>query len=572
MSRSAAVDFARPVFSLAPGPARRWIALRAALAVGLPLAGLTLAGFPPQEAFLAGLGVFAVLYGAGAPVRRRLRTIPAAGAGLLGSLGLGIAAADHPFLAVVLMAVVATVATFLTYALQVGPPAGFFFALDVGIGNLAASHGADARTILGVAAVGVCSAVLVGTSDLWFGAHGVEEAAVSSAEELVEAYIAEVDPSAVARSRRAASAALNRAWTAVTDGRSEDHFGGRLQRMHSRYAAAVSRSVGGPDEEVTAELALQEAASARQISLGRPRARWSLRQALRWPSEDLLVAARVLAAGLVAGAFALALDNAHAYWAGAFAVLIVHTGGTRRAQLQRSFQRTIGTAVGLLAFGLVLRLDPGDWALIALVVCLQFVVEMLITRNYAAAVVFLTPLALSISAAVTDMDLSTIVYDRGIDTVIGVGVALVVVVVSGALGRPELLLRAHARRVVLALDDVLADLAERRTRTPEGMEDHLHHCRQLYVELIASDQVAARTVQDAPTAVAPYREMEQLLAHIGYLVLGATWNPRVRGERERMALARERLGGILDHKVTRTRAAADITAELRSVEEALAGS
>ena len=68
------------------------------------------------------------------------------------------------------------------------------------------------------------------------------------------------------------------------------------------------------------------------------------------------------------------------------------------------------------------------------------------------------------------------------------------------------------------------------------------------------------------------REMEQLLAHIGYLVLGATWNPRVRGERERMALARERLGGILDHKVTRTRPAADITAELRSVEAALTGS
>ncbi|NYF99530.1 FUSC family protein [Janibacter cremeus] len=571
MSRSAAVDFARPVFSFGPSPVRRWVALRAALAIGLPLTVLTLAGYP-QEAFLAGLGVFAVLYGAGAPVRRRLRIIPSAGAGLLASLALGVATAGHPYLAVVLMAVVATMATFLTYSLQIGPPAGFFFALDLGIGNLAAAHGADPRVILGVAAIGVCSAVLVGTSDLWFGAHGVEEAAVATAEELVEQYITETDASEIARSRRTASAALNRAWTAVTDGGSQDHFGGRLQRMHSRYAAAVSRAVGGPDEEVTAELALHEAASARQVSLGRPRALWSLRQALRWPSEDLLVAARVLPAGLVAGTIAFALDNAHAYWATAFAVLIVHSGGTRRAQLQRSFQRTIGTAAGLLAFGLVLGLDPSHWALIALVVCLQFVVEMLVTRNYAAAVVFLTPLALSISVSVTDMDPSTILYDRGVDTVIGVGVALVVVVVSGALGRPELLLRAHARRVVLALDDVLTDLAERRTRTPEGMQAHLHHCRQLYVELLASDQVALRTLADAPKVVAPYREMEQLLAHIGYLVLGATWNPRVRGERERMALARERLGGILDHKVTRTRAAADITTELRCVEAALTGS
>ena len=569
MRRSAAVDFTRPMFSFAPSPPRGWIALRAALALALPLIGLTLAGHP-QEAFLAGLGVFAVLYGAGAPVRRRLVIIPVAGLGLLASLLLGIATAGHPLLAVLLMSVVAMAATFVTYSLQVGPPAGFFFALDVGIGNLAASHGAPAGTILGVAAVGVCSAIVVGTSDLWFGSHRVEEDVVSTAEALVDKYVHEQNPKAIARSRRTASAALNDAWTAVTDGRSEDLFGGRLQRMHSRYAATVATSVGGPDAEVTAELALYEAASARQVSLGRPRATWSLRQALRWPSEDLLVAARVLVAGAVAGTIALALDNAHAYWAAAFAVLIVHTGGTRRAQLQRSLQRTVGTAAGLLAFGLVLRVDPQHWWLIALVVTLQFVVEVLITRNYTAAVVFLTPLALSISAAVTDMDLRTIVMDRGVDTVIGVGVALSVVLLSGVLGRPELLLRAHARRVVHALDAVLADLAEHRTSTPEGMDAHLHHCRQLYVELLASDQVAARTLADAPDVVAPYREMEHLLAHIGYLVLGATWNPRVRGERERMAEARTLLAEVTDHPVTHQRDAADIAADLRRVQTVLA--
>lgn len=561
-------QFLQPLATFAPGPPRRWIAARAATAVALPLIGLTLAGHE-EHAFLAGLGVFAVLYGAGAPVRRRLRIIPLAGLGLLAALALGIVTAGHPVVAIVCMAVVATVATFTTYSLQVGPPAGFFFTLDVGIGNLAASHGAPAAVILGVAAVGVCSAIVVGTSDLWFGAHGIEEAAVSQAEDFVERYLEQADPDEVADARRAASAALNRAWTAVTDGGSQELFDGRLQRIHSRYATAVSRAVGGADEEVTAELALLEAARVRQVSLGRPRAAWSLRQSLRWPSEDQLVAARVAVATLLAGGVALALDNAHAYWASAFAVLIVHTGGTRSIQLQRAFQRTIGTALGLLAFGLVLQLDLAHWPLIALVVSLQFVVEMLVTRNYAVAVVFLTPLALSISSAVTDMDMTTIVADRGIDTIIGVGAALLVLVVSGRLGRPELLLRAHARRIVLALDDVLGDLAERRTRTDAGMAAHLDHCRQLYVELLSSDQVAHRALADAPTRVAPYREMEQLLAHIGYLVLGATWNPRMRGERERMVLARERLEAILDHKVTRTRAAADITADLRGVEAAL---
>lgn len=562
-------ELGRPLITFAPGPPRRWIAVRAALAVALPLIGLTVAGHS-EVSFLAGLGVFAVLYGAGAPVRRRFRTIPLAGAGLLASLALGILTAGHPFVAILAMALVGTVAALLTYTLQIGPPAGFFFALDLGIANIAVSHGADPEVILGVAAIGVLSAIVVGTSDAWFGAHGIEEAAVSAAESRVDAYLQETDPQALARARRTASVALNRAWTAVTDGRSEERFDGRLQRVHSRYARTVSRSIGGADEEVTAELALVEAARTRQISLGRPRAMWSLRQALRWPSEDLLVAARVATAVVLAGGLALALDNAHAYWAAAFATLIVNTGGTRTVQIQRSVQMTAGTAIGLLVFGLLLLLDLQHWALVVLIIVLQFTVQLIVTRNYAVAQIFITPLALTISSNVTSVDVTTIVVDRGVDTLIGVGSAILVLYVSGRIGRPELLLRAHARRVVLALQDVLDDLADRRTRTSEGMSAHLDHCRQLYVELIASDEVAARAVHDAPQSVAPYREMEELLAEIGYLVLGATWNPHVRGQRDRMADARSELAPLTDdHPVTRKRSAQDITHELRRVEAAL---
>ncbi|WP_068258539.1 FUSC family protein [Janibacter limosus] len=555
-------EYLRPLVRWNPGPDRRWIALRAAAAVALPLVGFTLAGHG-QQGFLAGMGVFAVLYGAAAPVRRRFVVTPLAGLGLLASMTLGILLAGHPLLAVLGMALAATIAAVLSYALQVGPPGAFFFALVTGIANIAASHGADPMTILGFAAVGVLSAVLVGTSDVWFGGHGIEDAAVGHAEVVVEQYLSETR-GAVPAARRAAAQALNTAWTAVTDGGS-DRFDGRLQRVHSRYASAVSRAIGGPDEDITAELALHEAARVRQVSLGRPRPGWSLRQALRWPSEDLLVGVRVAAAAIIAGSVALLLDNAHAYWAAAFAVLIVHVGGTRSSQLHRAFQRTVGTALGLLAFTLLLRLDLSHWWTVAVVIGLQFVVEMLITRNYALAVVFLTPLALVISEAVTGMDTTMILLDRGIDTVIGVGAAVLVLVVSSRLGRPELLLRAHARRVVLALDDVLTDLAERRTRTDEGMAAHLEHCRQLYVELLASDQVARRALADAPEAVGPYRHMEELLASIGYLVLGATWNPRVRGQSELMGQAREALADLTQHPVTRRRPAEAITDDLRRV-------
>lgn len=91
------------------------------------------------------------------------------------------------------MGLAATIAAVLSYALQVGPPGAFFFALVTGIANIAASHGADPLTILGFAAVGVLSAVLVGTSDVWFRGHGIEDAAVGHAEVEVERYLSETD-------------------------------------------------------------------------------------------------------------------------------------------------------------------------------------------------------------------------------------------------------------------------------------------------------------------------------------------------------------------------------------------
>lgn len=563
-------EAARPLIGWSPSPVRRWVALRAATAAAIPMVTISILG-NYHDAFMAGLGVFAVLYGAGGPVRRRFRTIPLAGLGLLCAITLGILTAGHAALGILAMAAVGTLAALLTYTLGIGPPAAFFFALDLGIAHLAASGGASPGKLLGLAAVGVLSAIVVGTSDAWFRVAGIEEAAVSSAEELVDAYVRAERPEDVPHARRAAAATLGRAWTAVTDGGTEAAFAGRLQRVNNRYASTVAASVGSTDTEVTAEMALHQAASVRQISLGRPRARWSLRQALRWPSEDLLVGARVAAATLLAGGIALLLDNAHAYWAAAFAILVVQMGGTRTSQHHRALQRTVGTANGLVLFAAILALDLSHWWLVALVILLQGLVELLVTRNYAAAVTFITPLALMISTQVTTMDTATIILDRGLDTLIGVGSAVVVLAVSGRTGRPELLLRAHARRVVLALDDVLADLAERRTQTDEGMAAHLDHCRQLYVALIGSDEVATRVVADAPRAVAPYHEMEQLLATIGYLVLGATWNPRVRGQRERMAQAREVLLTLTDHPVTRQRDADAITADLRRVHTILTG-
>src|SRR5699024_3414517 len=135
-------------------------------------------------------------------------------------------------------------------------------------------------------------------------------------------------------------------------------------------------------------------------------------------------------------------------------------------------------------------------------------------------------------------------------------------------GRHELLLRAHARRVATGVGAVLADLADGSSGTPTGRLRRQH----LYTELLDSDEVAQRALADAPSTVAPFREMERLLSRIAYLVLGAALYEHTWGSRDRFSRARAELGSVLARPVTQRRDAEEIADELRAVERALVGS
>jgi uncharacterized membrane protein YccC len=579
----------RSLVTWAPGPPRRWFALRAAVALGLPLVVAAALGHG-SSGFLTSLGAFSVLYGAGAAVRRRARVITGVGAGLWLSATVGVLTAGHAWAALIAMVAVATLSAWACYALRIGPPGAFFFALVTGVANLAAGGGTGGTLVLGLSLVGVVVAVVVGTSDGWFRSHGVEEAAVAQAERQVARFERQSSAAELGQARADASAALHAAWTAVTDGGSEPRYAARLEQVHLRYVRRTVRLAGHltgldvrPWEELErveeqpvdasadygrtgAEQEEIEQTQVRQTALGRPDTAYLLRQAAWWPSESLLVAARVLVATAVAGTVATSAGNEHTYWAVAFATLIVAGGGSRRVQATKAVHRIIGTAAGLAVFALVLEVGLSGWGTVLFVVLLQGVVELVVTRHYALAVTALTPLALTISAEVTGMSTETIVLDRVLDTALGVGTALVVLVLSG-VGGHELVLRAHARRVALGVDQVLADLLTGVHDSDDGRRRRQH----LYAELLESDLVARRALSDAPRQVEPYRQMERTLSHVGYLVLGAAWHSRVAGERDRFAAAREALARVLGRPVTERRPAGELTTELGAVEQALLG-
>lgn len=147
------------------------------------------------------------------------------------------------------------------------------------------------------------------------------------------------------------------------------------------------------------------------------------------PSFDFLVFDPVVIGLFVGVSLALAqLFQLHnAYWVPVSCLAVIQ-GVSLRAVWNRQIHRLVGTALGLaLAWGLLmLPLDP--WSLSLIMMGLTLIIETLVVRHYAFAVVFITPLTiLLVEAAQLGRGGSPalLIEARLFDTVLGCLVGLV---------------------------------------------------------------------------------------------------------------------------------------------------
>ena len=133
-----------------------------------------------------------------------------------------------------------------------------------------------------------------------------------------------------------------------------------------------------------------------------------------------------LAVGL-AGTLAYLLGIGHPYWAMAAAAVPL-AAETLGARLHRGVHRMVGTTVGVGLTALILLPDPVAWVLSLTVVILQFPTELFMTRHYALAMVFFTPLILIMTHLAAPSDPGTMMIDRTVETIIGaiIGMAIAV--------------------------------------------------------------------------------------------------------------------------------------------------
>ena len=138
------------------------------------------------------------------------------------------------------------------------------------------------------------------------------------------------------------------------------------------------------------------------------------------PPGRRLLLARVAIITVLGIALGLVLDPDRVYWIVGAAVAVIGVSADRRASFSRGLHRMIGTILGAGVF-LVLGSVPWNPLLLALVLgVLQFTVELFVVRNYALALVFITPLVLLLTGAATaSADTLAVAAERVVDTLAG---------------------------------------------------------------------------------------------------------------------------------------------------------
>ncbi len=441
---------------------RRWpFALRASICMVVPILVGWAAG-DVSAGLVATIGGFTSLYGSGRPYLNRAMYLGAIAVSFAVVVALGDWAAASLWSAVLVVTVIAMIAVLICQALSVGPPGAYMpvLACAAAVG-IAAEHLSPWRLGALVLAGGAFSWV-VHMAGALVRPRGPERAAVAGAAEAVATYIETSSPDA----RHRAAQLLHEAWIVLVTFQpvrpKPDDALYRLRmtnrRLHVLFAEAMAAADRGQP------LSVDGAALARQlgtvpddiggsfeglIPLGRPSVGTLLRRAVTPGAPPLTAALRTAVAVAIAGTVTVGLNMDHAYWVMAAAVLMLNQGFDWRRTVQRGIERTLGTWLGLVLAGGILVAAPGGPWLALIVGTLQFLIEMFVVRNYTVAVIFITPAALTIASGghrithVLDMLLA-----RGIDTVIGCAVALLVLWFTrrpsgGAPGRVD---RLDARR------------------------------------------------------------------------------------------------------------------------------
>lgn len=208
--------------------------------------------------------------------------------------------------------------------------------------------------------------------------------------------------------------------------------------MFAVFAFATCAAIPTPVQAAPIVIAVAATSATLAVAVGWAETRW-------WPSAspgaglprlgaDPAHLLRCAAAAGLAGAVATGLGIGRPYWA-TIAAVVPLSGTSVAHQVARGVHRAAGTLVGLAVAGALLTLDLSGAGVVLCIAALQAATELLVPRFYAAALVTITPLALLLVHAADPQPVGPLLRDRLVETLVGVLVGTLVVVVTRPVSR-----------------------------------------------------------------------------------------------------------------------------------------
>ncbi|WP_265445031.1 FUSC family protein [Flexivirga meconopsidis] len=519
-----------------PAPGRWKFALHATAitAVAVVLISFLLG---PSLGLVGLTGAFLGIVAPARPIRSRLAILACMDATYVVCVALGAAVGSDPLLLTLVLTAIATTTVLVYNTLVAEPPGAMFLIIGPAIASYLPTAGLGAGKIIAVAAIGCVSASIASLLLQLARPRQAEQEALDAAEEAAAAYVdadRRVTPRKdLARLRDQAFAAVFVASMILEDavGRQPRlakwrRMNAHLRQLHLAIIQQVAK-VHLPGSEVVVSGVEQ------RRYLGRPDLTYLLRWGMSRSSLPWLASRRIGAAVLITCAISYGLHIGHPYWAVMTTALVMSVTADRLSLTHRALHRLAGTVVGIGAFFLIHALHPRGAAIVVIALVLVFCIQLLAVRNYALAVIFVTPMALMISTAANPYKpIGDVVGERMLETLVGAGVSVAVIWVTGHRA-PIALVRRQFRRTLRSLERLLLAIADGASSSPAGYEAR----RDLAFEQLQSSRILQIAQTDLPDQLVDWGELETALNELSYVVLAACWtkDPPAAIDADRMA-------------------------------------
>ncbi len=128
----------------------------------------------------------------------------------------------------------------------------------------------------------------------------------------------------------------------------------------------------------------------------------------------------------VGGSYLLAkyMQFDHPYWVPISCAAIMQ-GATFTAVWHRKIHRIFGTIIGMGLTWIIFSFSPSTMQIGFIIIALDFMIQTLVARNYALAVIFITPLTVLFAESTISIPLNLLVMSRLTDIVVGSAIGLI---------------------------------------------------------------------------------------------------------------------------------------------------